>query len=67
MPSIVVRKNPAITLQATGFLKTFGAHQKPDLLTNNSTPNLIENARVVDQNGQIGAKTQYLKIQRLLN
>ena len=36
-------------------------YQKPDFLTNNSTPNVIEKARVVDQNGKIGAETQYLK------
>ena len=36
-------------------------HRKPDFLTNNSTPNVIEKARVVDQNGKIGAETKYLK------
>ena len=36
--------------------------RKLDFLTNNSTPNIVEKARVVDQNGKIGAEIQSLKI-----
>lgn len=47
-------ESPSISLQAY-VSDVF--HQKPDFLTINSTPNIIEKARVDGQIGKIGAET----------